>query len=207
MSHHISRDLKARKCGAASPQTCPLKNSTEEFIKETIMMGGEIDKKLLNPRNHYVNAEEAQEAVDAILEARNPMKSKKKPPSQAFIKNRELLKDSLIKYGNVDEKDISEVANIREMVKEWFGGDRNAYTTFKYIAESETIDDNTRKKIAEMVNGNFKVTTINNVSNIGSKKDTKSSQINQSEITIIDEVSDKITLEDLRNGNVSPFIK
>lgn len=206
MTYHISNDTKSRKCNAQSPATCPLRDNTQKFVNEIQASGGTIDQSIMNPKNHYKTAEEAQVVVESIMNARNPLRTKKKPPSAAFIKNRDLIKESLINFGNVSEEEISEVSNIREMVKEWFNGDRNAYNAFKYIAENETIDDETRKKIAEMVNGNFKVTTVQQVSNIGLKKNNRTEISQQSEITIIDEDSDKITLDDLRKGKIKPFI-
>lgn len=180
---HINNKFEVHECGASVPEKCPFWGN----------FGND---------NHYPDRVSALQAAEKIADKSHTTHHPHRVSPQ-FVKNRDFLRNALLKYGNVDKSDLPEVGNVKEMIAKWFSGDRQRYSTFKQMIENPNLTQETKKEIAFMLMKGVHIHTNSTVKNINAENSHGTAD--ESEVTIISDTPDKITLNDLKNGGLTAF--
>lgn len=188
MKYHINDDYEVKPCSATVDGRCPFWGKH-------------------NGDNHYNSENDAIEAIETILSKKHTFSFKKKHMQDAqFIKHREETRKNLINYANVDESELTPVSNVDEMVKQWFSGDRNKYDSFQETATNNNLKDNTKQAVSGFLQKGMSVNSTKSVKDIPFENTSESlDDFDSSEITLIDDVPDKLSWDDLRSGALKAF--
>lgn len=153
-----------------------------------------------NEKTHYTTRTEANYVLSEKLNKKySPLSStKKRTLPKKFIESRENIKKLLIDLNIKEEKDLKNVNTVQEMVNKWFDGDRSKYNIFRDMSTSE-INNQTKNSIYEMIQNNISV-NIAKENNIDTKPNTTFSNID-----ILDDDFDNITLEKIRENKLEPI--
>lgn len=179
--YHINNQYEVKPCGATMKENCPFFGN----------FGNE---------NHYENFEQAVISSEAASQGTHGMFAGS--ASSAFTRNRNDIEQHFIQWGLVRKTNpLPEVRSTQEMINKWFSGDKTRYNSFKKIITDKDLNSDTKKDIAILLMRGLSVSTTNNVRKLGENKNNTTN----SEITIIEENSDTITQNDLREGNAQAF--
>ena len=181
--YHINNKYEVKECNASKKENCPFFGN----------FGND---------NHYENFAQAKRISENVSSNNHNMFSGS--ASSAFVRSRNEISDYFNKLGLVREGHLlPEVRSTKEMVNKWFSGDKERYTSFKKVISDNELNAETKKEIAILLMRGFSVSTTENVRNLGAHdKDF----LGISEVTIIGEKSDKVTQDDLKNGDAKAFL-
>lgn len=179
--YHINNNYEVKECNASIQENCPFFGN-------------------FGNNNHYQDYIEATKISEQVLAKNLGTFSE---TNSNFINNRNEISYYLKKFGFVREGHLlPEVKSMKEIVNKWFAGDKEKYSTFKKIISKEDLSIDTKKDITILIMRGCTINTTENVKTLGNQN----SASDASEITIISENSDKITLEDLRTGQYNLFL-
>lgn len=177
MKYHINNDYEVKPCGASDESRCPFFGRDGES-------------------NHFTNQEEANlKAEEKLAQKHNSSAGKTKRTTSQFNRNKEFIQEAIVEYGNVQSKDdLKEVRNVKEMVAEWFDGDRRKYNDFRKLIDDKGFTKETKKSVAHLILRGIAIQKQKSVYDI-SEKTSASSET--SEITILEESTEKIEWDNL----------
>lgn len=186
MKYHINNDYEVRPCGATEETRCPFWGNN-------------------GSSNHYPDEATATRKAEEILASKhNVNEGKTKAPTAQFKKNKQFISEALIEYGNVkSEKDLQDVSNVKEMINEWFSGDRDKYNSFRKLIADEGFTEDTKKSVAHLILRGLPVRKTRSVYDISSQADMNKRNNDISEVTILEEFSENIDLDNIRKNNFS----
>lgn len=172
MKYHINNDYEVKPCGASDESRCPFFGRDGES-------------------NHFTNPEEAQaKAEEKLSQKHNSSAAKTKRSTPQFKKNKAFIKESIVEYGNTgSNKELKEVHTVKEMVSEWFDGDRQKYNDFKKLIDDNGFTPETKKSVAHLILQGIPVQKERSVYDISESNGISNED---SEITILEESSEKI---------------
>lgn len=184
MRYHINDDDEVKLCKARKGN-CPYRNSQGE------------------EREHYATREEALEAIAKKLGPKYGTVSthvrKKRRLPKKFIETRAKIKDLLLMTEMKNEDQIKDVSTVQEMVKEWFNGSRKDYVFFRDLTRVD-LSDQSRESIKTMIENKISVNVVTE-KNINEKPNVRFSNID-----LLDDEFDKITLEQIREDRLAPIV-
>ena len=176
MKYHINNDYEVKPCGASDETRCPF------FGRD-----GET--------NHFNNQEEAILKAEEKLDQKHGNSNRTKKNPTQFNKNKEFIQEAIVEYGNVQSKEeLQEVSNVKEMVSEWFDGDRRKYNEFRRLIDDKGFTPETKKSVAHLILRGIPVRKKKSVHDL-SEKPKNSTET--SEITILEESDEKIDWDTL----------
>lgn len=187
MKYHINNDYEVKPCGASDMSRCPF-------------YGNDGDS------NHYADEATAVRKVEEILSAKhNVTKGKNKQPSAQFRRSKKFIAEALVEYGNVNsEKDLQDVSNVKDMISKWFNGDKDKYDSFRKLIDDEGFTENTKKSVAHLILRGLPVQKKQSVYDI-SFEPVLANDRSVSEVTILEDFTEEIDLDNIRKNNFSFF--
>lgn len=188
MKYHINKDYEVKPCDASDETNCPFFGNN----------GG---------TNHYENEKEALNKVEELLDKKhNVNKGKTKRPTAQFVKNKKFISEALIEYGNIKEKDLQDVSDVKEMINEWFNGDREKYNSFRNLINDNGFTEDTKKSVAHLILRGLPVQKTQSVYDISSAQTEQSnSTFANSHVTILEDFPEDVDLEHIRDNRFSFF--
>lgn len=188
MKYHINNDYEVRPCGATEEGRCPFYGQN-------------------GSSNHYANEAEAITKAEEILSTKhNVNEGRSKAPTEQFKKNKEFISEALVEYGSVkSHKDLQDVSNVKEMINEWFSGDREKYNGFRKLIADEGFTEETKKSVAHLILRGLPVQKRKSVYDISSETDNTNKENEISEVTILEDFTEQIDLENIRKDNKFSF--
>lgn len=177
MKYHINNDYEVKPCGASDESRCPFFGRDGES-------------------NHFTSSDEAiSKAEEKLAQKHNSSAAKRKRSTPQFTKNKEFIKEAIIEYGNVQSgEELQEVTTVREMVEKWFDGDRRKYNEFKKLIDDNGFTKESKKSVAHMIMHGVAIQKKKSVYDIS---ETTNASSETSEITILEESSEKIDWDSL----------
>lgn len=184
MKYHINGNYVSGPCGASVPESCPFWGK----------FGGP---------NHYLTEAEAQVAAEELANKLHPLRSSQRSkPSPQFIRTRDAIKAALVTYGGQEPDRLPQVNSTDDMVRQWFGGDRNRYAKFRETIARDGLSEGTKRSVATFITSGVTVDTAARVGEIpldGAPDSTISS------VTLLDNDGDHVDMESLRAGQLTAF--
>lgn len=180
---HINNNYEVHSCGANTEEKCPYYGK-------------------FGNNNHYDDQNEATRVSQLLMSKKHSLiPSQKKDSSRFFDKKNEIL--SILKKNKIDTKKIPEVYTMKDMIHKWFNGDKEVYEELLNINNNKDYKDSTKRSLIKfLING----VIIDDVNSIQSMNNVNNTLDSKSNITIIDDFDDNITLDDLRKGRLQAFV-
>lgn len=187
MKYHINNDYEVRPCGATEETRCPFWGNNGNS-------------------NHYADEATATKKAEEILASKhNVNEGRSKAPTAQFKRNKKFISEALIEYGNIkSEKDLKEVSNVKEMINEWFNGDREKYNSFRKLINDEGFTEKTKKSVAHLILRGLPVQKQKSVYDISIESKTSNDR-EISQVTILEDFTEDIDLDNIRQNNYSFF--
>lgn len=175
--YHINLEFEVGKCGATTIARCPFANSHE------------------GSAHHYSDLNDALTASEKLYKDKHGAFATSASP---FAKNKATISEHMTKWGLATTANpLPEANSTREIIDKWFAGKTESYSAIKELIEDEDLNSDTKKDIAILHLRGLNVSTINNVRTLGiAEKENTNSQI-----TIISEDSDRVSTQDIQDGN------
>lgn len=188
MKYHINRKKEVKACSAKQSQGCPF--------------WGINDSRT----NHYNDIETAQAKAEELLTKKHNMfNSPQRNLTPQFNITRDNVQKNLLEYAGIKASNEENVKNVKEIISTWFNGDRNKYETFNTTVENNDLNKDTKKSVVSMLMSGVTVHNKSSVQDIPLEQNTKYDFSQLSEVTILDELPDKLDLNALRSGKLKAF--
>lgn len=163
--------------------------------------------------NHYDSKQEANAAAELVMaelhadtnRLKEPLR-KAVPVRTEFEASKKRIRESLAKAG-VDV-DLPDVRTEKELIAKWFNGDTEKYKVIARIADpNDSLQSETKKSVSGFVKRGAAVGFVTDIDALNKVKRKKPTELEQSEVDIMDDGFEKIDPRSLATGNLVAFRK